>query len=127
MSQAMRCTSTRVLPLPAPASTRVGRASAETASRWAGLSLSRMPVTSMRAFYPRARRHTLYWCAETTETRMRVFNSFILWLILLILCWPLALLALILYPFIWLLLLPFRLIGITVDAVFELLRTILFL
>jgi hypothetical protein len=58
---------------------------------------------------------------------MRVFNSFILWLILLILCWPLALLALILYPFIWLLLLPFRLIGITVDAVFELLRTILFL
>lgn len=58
---------------------------------------------------------------------MRVFNSFILWLILLILCWPLALLALILYPFIWLILLPFRLIGITVDAVFELLRTILFL
>ena len=58
---------------------------------------------------------------------MRVFNSFILWLILLILCWPLALVALILYPFIWLLLLPFRIIGITVDAVFELLRTILFL
>jgi len=58
---------------------------------------------------------------------MRVFNSFILWFILLILCWPLALLALILYPFIWLLLLPFRLIGITVDAVFELLRTVLFL
>jgi len=58
---------------------------------------------------------------------MRVFNSFILWLILLVLCWPLALVALILYPFIWLLLLPFRLVGITVDAVFELLRAILFL
>lgn len=58
---------------------------------------------------------------------MRVFNSFILWLILLVLCWPLALLALILYPFLWLLLLPFRLVGITVDAVFELLRAILFL
>ncbi len=58
---------------------------------------------------------------------MRVLNSFILWLILLVLCWPLALVALILYPFIWLLLLPFRLVGITVDAVFELLRAILFL
>ena len=58
---------------------------------------------------------------------MRVFNSFVLWLILLLLCWPLALLALILYPFIWLILLPFRLVGITVDAVFELLRAILFL
>lgn len=58
---------------------------------------------------------------------MRVFNSFILWLILLVLCWPLALLALLLYPILWLLLLPFRLIGITVDAVFELLRAILLL
>jgi hypothetical protein len=58
---------------------------------------------------------------------VRIFNSFVLWLILLILCWPLALLALVLYPFIWLLLLPFRLVGITVDAVFELLKAILFL
>ncbi len=58
---------------------------------------------------------------------MRVFNSFILWLILLVLCWPLALIALVLYPLLWLLLLPFRLIGITVDAVFELLKAILFL
>jgi hypothetical protein len=58
---------------------------------------------------------------------VRIFNSFVLWLILLILCWPLALLALVLYPFIWLLLLPFRLVGITLDAVFELLRAILFL
>ena len=58
---------------------------------------------------------------------MRVFNSFILWLILLVLCWPLALMALVLYPFLWLLLLPFRLVGITLDAVFELLRAVLFL
>ena len=44
--------------------------------------------------------------------------TFILWLILLVIAWPLALLALLLYPIVWLLLLPFRLIGITVDAVF---------
>ncbi len=50
---------------------------------------------------------------------------FILWLILLVLCWPLALLALILYPVVWLILLPFKLLGIAVDAVFELLRTII--
>ena len=58
---------------------------------------------------------------------MRGFTGFILWLILLVLCWPLALVALVLYPFIWLLLLPLRLVGITVDAVFELLRVVLFL
>jgi len=52
---------------------------------------------------------------------------FLLWLILLILCWPLALLALILYPIVWLLLLPFRLLGIAVGAVFETLRAILLL
>jgi hypothetical protein len=53
--------------------------------------------------------------------------SFLLWLLVLFLCWPLALLALILYPIAWLLLLPFRLIGITVDAVFDLLRAIVML
>jgi len=51
--------------------------------------------------------------------------KFFLWLILFVLCWPLALLALILYPFVWLLMLPFRLLGITVDAVFKLLHAIL--
>lgn len=51
----------------------------------------------------------------------------LLWLLLLIFCWPLAVLALILYPIVWLLLLPFRLVGIAVDGVFELLRAILFL
>ncbi|MBA5604101.1 hypothetical protein H3H36_01835 [Duganella sp. FT3S] len=53
--------------------------------------------------------------------------SFILWLVLLVLCWPLALLALFLYPIVWLLMLPFRLVGIGVDAVFELLRAIVML
>ena len=53
--------------------------------------------------------------------------SFLLWCVLFILCWPLALLALVLFPLIWLLLLPLRLIGITVNAVFELLRAILLL
>ncbi len=51
--------------------------------------------------------------------------KFLLWLILFVLCWPLALLALILYPFVWLVMLPFRLLGITVDAVFRLLHSIL--
>lgn len=53
--------------------------------------------------------------------------TFLLWLVLLVLCWPLALLALVLYPVVWLVLLPFRLIGITVDAVFKLLKAILLL
>jgi len=51
--------------------------------------------------------------------------KFLLWLILLVLCWPLALLALILYPFVWLLSLPFRLLGITVTAVFDLLKAVI--
>jgi hypothetical protein len=51
----------------------------------------------------------------------------LLWLLLLIFCWPLAVLALVLYPIVWLLLLPFRLVGIAVEGVFELLRAILFL
>ena len=51
--------------------------------------------------------------------------NFLLWLILLIICWPIALLALILYPFIWLLLLPFRLVGITLGAGLELFKAII--
>jgi hypothetical protein len=54
-------------------------------------------------------------------------TKFLLWLILLVVCWPLALLALVLYPFVWLLLLPFRLVGIAVDGVFSLLKAILLL
>ena len=53
--------------------------------------------------------------------------KFLLWLILFVLCWPIALLALVAYPFVWLLLLPFRLIGIAVDAVLHLVRALLLL
>jgi hypothetical protein len=53
--------------------------------------------------------------------------KFLLWCILLILCWPLALLALVLYPFIWLLLLPFRVVGIAVGGVLELVKSIILL
>ncbi len=52
-------------------------------------------------------------------------RTFLIWLLLLIVCWPVALLALVLYPIIWLLLLPFRLLGIAVDGVFELLKALL--
>ena len=51
--------------------------------------------------------------------------KFLLWLILLVLCWPLALLGLILYPIVWLILLPFRLVGITVNAVFDLFKALI--
>ena len=53
--------------------------------------------------------------------------AFLLWCILLVVCWPVALLALVLYPIVWLLLLPFRILGIAVEGVFSLLRAILFL
>jgi len=53
--------------------------------------------------------------------------AFLLWCILLVLCWPLALLALILYPIVWLLTLPFRIVGIAVNGVFRLLSAILYL
>lgn len=53
--------------------------------------------------------------------------KFILWLILLVLCWPLAILALLLWPFVWLISIPFRLIGIVFTGVFELLRSIVLL
>ena len=53
--------------------------------------------------------------------------NFLLWCLLLVVCWPLALLALVLYPLVWLLMLPFRLVGIAVEGVFELLRAIILL
>jgi hypothetical protein len=53
--------------------------------------------------------------------------SFLLWVLVFVLCWPLAILALILWPLVWLLLLPFRLLGIAVEGVFELLRAIILL
>ena len=57
----------------------------------------------------------------------RIMTRFLLWCILLVLCWPLALLALILYPIIWLLLLPFRLLGIAVGGVLALVAAVIML
>jgi len=53
--------------------------------------------------------------------------TFVLWLILLVICWPLALLALVLYPLIWLVLLPFRLLGFAVEGVFGLVKALFLL
>jgi len=53
--------------------------------------------------------------------------TFLLWCLLLVVCWPLALLALVLYPLVWLILLPFRVVGIAVGGVMELLKAIIFL
>lgn len=52
-------------------------------------------------------------------------KTFLLWCLLLVICWPVALLALILYPLVWLITLPFRLVGIAVEGVFSLLKGIL--
>lgn len=51
----------------------------------------------------------------------------VLWFLLLVFCWPLALVALVLYPIVWLLLLPLRIIGIAVEGAFALLRAVVFL
>jgi hypothetical protein len=51
--------------------------------------------------------------------------KFLLWCLLLVFCWPLALLALVLYPLVWLILLPFRIVGITVEGVLELVKAII--
>ena len=53
--------------------------------------------------------------------------KFLLWCILLVLCWPLALVALVLYPLVWLVLLPFRMVGIAVGGALDLVREIIFL
>lgn len=57
----------------------------------------------------------------------RLVLTFLLWLLLFVLCWPLALLALVLYPIVWLVLLPFRLLGIAVGGILELVRSIVLL
>lgn len=69
-----------------------------------------------------------------TLTRRDVFSDFMKlmlvfvgWCLLFVLCWPLAFLALIAFPFVWLISIPFRLVGITFEAVFALLKAILFL
>jgi hypothetical protein len=53
--------------------------------------------------------------------------TFLLWLLLFVVCWPLAILALVLYPVVWLLVLPFRVVGIAVGGVLELLRAVVML
>lgn len=53
--------------------------------------------------------------------------TFIAWCVLLVLCWPVAIAALVLWPIVWVVLLPFRLVGITFDALFALLKALLFL
>ena len=58
---------------------------------------------------------------------MKALLVLFVWCILLVLCWPVALLALVAWPFVWLVSLPFRLIGITFEAVFALLRAVLLL
>lgn len=70
---------------------------------------------------------------ETPGRRLRIrrrearLAKFLLWLILFVLCWPLAVLALVAFPFVWLILLPFKLVGIAVGGVFEFLKALLFL
>jgi hypothetical protein len=52
-------------------------------------------------------------------------TKFLLWLVLLVICWPIALLALLLFPIVWLMLIPFRLLGITVNAVLDLFKAVI--
>ena len=61
------------------------------------------------------------------DTDMKIILSLLLWALLLALCWPLALLLLVLWPFLWLLSLPFRIVGTLMEALLALVRTILFL
>ena len=69
---------------------------------------------------------SVLWYVDTDEETIGMF-TFLVWLLLFLLCWPLALLALIVYPFVWLILLPFRLVGIAVGGILELLKAILYL
>jgi hypothetical protein len=71
--------------------------------------------------------------AETPRAEGRIIEEeapmakFLLWVILFVLCWPIAVVALIAYPFVWLILLPFKLVGIAVGGVFAFLKALLFL
>jgi hypothetical protein len=68
-----------------------------------------------------------HWRQIWKAKKMKVLLLFVLWCILFVLCWPLALLALVLFPLVWLVALPFRLLGLTVGAVFALLEALFFL
>ena len=65
--------------------------------------------------------------SDSLEVRLKTLIVFVGWCILFVLAWPVALLALVLFPVVWLLMLPLRLVGITVEAVFALLKALLFL
>lgn len=67
------------------------------------------------------------WGSFCSYKEKRRYVTFFLWCILFVVCWPLALLALVLYPLIWLLLLPFQIAGIAVGGVLELVKAIIFL
>jgi hypothetical protein len=56
---------------------------------------------------------------QLSRKEISAMFAFLLWCILFVLCWPLALLALVAYPFVWLLLLPFRIVGVAVHGVLE--------
>lgn len=68
---------------------------------------------------------------ELEAARLRIHAetmfTFLIWCVLLVICWPLALLALFLYPIVWLLLLPFRIVGIAVNGILEVVKAIIFL
>ena len=66
-----------------------------------------------------------YPLLKMTLFNERIAMKILLWLILLVLCWPLAILALFLYPIIWLLLIPFRLLGITVTAILDFIKAVI--
>jgi hypothetical protein len=65
--------------------------------------------------------------SDSPVTGLSIMLTLLIWIILFVLCWPLAIMALLLYPLFWLLLLPFRILGIAVDGVFEFLRAIVML
>ncbi len=73
---------------------------------------------------PQTERHKRFRRIIVLEALM---FTFLLWIFLLIVCWPLAIVALVLYPLVWLLLLPFRILGIAVDGVLELVKAIILL
>jgi hypothetical protein len=65
--------------------------------------------------------------AELRTRIGRLMLTFIAWCVLLVVCWPVAIAALVLWPLVWLVSLPFRLVGITCEAMFALLKALLFL
>jgi uncharacterized membrane protein len=67
------------------------------------------------------------WASKPAQYQDPVMVKFLLWCILLAICWPLALAALVLYPLVWLLLLPFRVAGIAVGGTLELVTALIFL